>query len=454
MNEILYIYTHVLLEFLAELYVFTFLITRKLSFKSFYLVKFIIGVLAVAAFAFVAAILYYYIGGNVWGRILLYLILFACVNVHIYFIMNMSLKKVIFSCSLAYAAQNLFYKIFLIIWCFIEQYRLTVNWGDLYELYYRLLYYFIFAAIATGVYFILLRPTIKRIGESDLNYKMLIAALVVLGITVIVCSVEDLFFYVLSSEKENVFDYYPYYVLRQTSNIFSAVSCLIVMLLMSKTLVERQLEHEIKYLQYLIRQGERQYEISKDTIDMINVKCHDIKYKISDLLKGSNSISNELINDLQKSIAIYDSKIETGNTILNLLFTEKSLYCEQNKITFSCMADGSKLGFMSDGDLYCLFANLTDNALEAVSKLNDEDKRVINIIVKSQGTLVIVQAENYFSEELNRKTDDELSTTKADAVEHGYGMKSMQLIVRKYGGEMTWKADGDIFKVTMIFSVD
>ena len=70
------------------------------------------------------------------------------------------------------------------------------------------------------------------------------------------------------------------------------------------------------------------------------------------------------MEDIRKSVAIYDAKIETGNRLLDVLLTEKSLYCEQNGITLSCMADGEKLSFLEDSDLYCLFGNVVDNALK------------------------------------------------------------------------------------------
>ena len=53
---------------------------------------------------------------------------------------------------------------------------------------------------------------------------------------------------------------------------------------MSKTIEEDNLKQEVRYLQHVIRQGEKQYKISKETIDMINIKCHDIKYKLNILL--------------------------------------------------------------------------------------------------------------------------------------------------------------------------
>ena len=69
-------------------------------------------------------------------------------------------------------------------------------------------------------------------------------------------------------------------MLRQTGNIFSAVFCIVILLFASKTIVEHSLQHEVDYLKHAVRQGKLQYVISKDTIDLINLKCHDIKYKL------------------------------------------------------------------------------------------------------------------------------------------------------------------------------
>ena len=37
---------------------------------------------------------------------------------------------------------------------------------------------------------------------------------------------------------------------------------------------------------------------------------------------------------------------------------------------------GARLTFMDDGDLYCLFGNIIDNALEAVKAIKEEQRRV------------------------------------------------------------------------------
>ena len=157
------------------------------------------------------------------------------------------------------------------------------------------------------------------------------------------------------------------------------------------------------------------------------------------------------MEDIQKSVAIYDAKIETGNRLLDVLLTEKSLYCEQNGISLSCMADGEKLSFLEDSDLYCLFGNVLDNALEAVKRLEQKERRVINLSVKARGGMLIIQEENYFDGTITFE-DGLPMTTKADKNYHGFGMRSIRMIVHKYKGELnTYTADG-VFHLNILFS--
>ncbi len=58
---------------------------------------------------------------------------------------------------------------------------------------------------------------------------------------------------------------------------------------------------------------------------------------------------------------------------------EKFMQCENKKIRLDCMIDGELLSFMKKSDVYSLFGNAIDNAIEAVDKINDEEKRCINI---------------------------------------------------------------------------
>ena len=114
------------------------------------------------------------------------------------------------------------------------------------------------------------------------------------------------------------------------------------------------------------------------------------------------------------------------------------------------MADGAKLDFMADGDLYCLFGNIIDNALEAVNAIDERERRVVNFVVKSKNDMLVVQTENYFAGELTFK-DGLPQTTKGDKNYHGFGMRSIRTIVNKYGGALSAKAEDGVFYLNIIF---
>ena len=58
---------------------------------------------------------------------------------------------------------------------------------------------------------------------------------------------------------------------------------------------------------------------------------------------------------------------------------EKGLYCQSHDIQLTCMPSGDSLDFMQVADIYALFGNALDNAMEAVSALPDDAERYIAV---------------------------------------------------------------------------
>lgn len=158
----------------------------------------------------------------------------------------------------------------------------------------------------------------------------------------------------------------------------------------------------------------------------------------------------DYLDEIERSIQIYDSTItiETGNEVLDTVLTEKSLYCEQHQITMTCVADGSKLGFLDGVDVYAIFGNALDNAIESVSALDDPEKRAIAVSVWTKSGLLLIQVENYFEGQLHFENGLPL-TTKADRTEHGYGMRSIRYSVEKYGGHMAVSTEDNLFLLSI-----
>ncbi|MFG6350286.1 MAG: hypothetical protein K1W21_01390, partial [Oscillospiraceae bacterium] len=271
MTEVNVIYQKIILEFLFELYVFYALTTRKLNRAPRFWIRTLAGAGAVLALAYGAAFFYRSLGNTALGRIGIYILLFAVTAAHVRLCFDESFPTVLFCCNVAYAAQNLCYKLYLTLWCGGEALGWYDGWGQRFDLYYRLMYYSFFALAVAAVYLVFIRPLLRHMSGGRLNYQMFAIAVLVLSITVILCSVEDVYFAQLSVGRENRFEVPAYFLLRQSGNLFSVMCCAIALILTSRTVERRELQQEVEYLQHAVHQSERQYELSRDTIAIINV---------------------------------------------------------------------------------------------------------------------------------------------------------------------------------------
>ena len=156
---------------------------------------------------------------------------------------------------------------------------------------------------------------------------------------------------------------------------------------------------------------------------------------------------------MEDVISIYDSAVETGNKTIDIILTEKSLMCNKNHIKLTCIVDGGALSFMAEQDIYSLFGNAIDNAVEALSQVEDEEKRVVGIIAKRKGMFVSLQFYNYCSQ-TPQFSGGLPVTTKADKQYHGFGMKSIRMIAQKYGGEMDVSVENQVFNLRLLFPLE
>ena len=220
-----------------------------------------------------------------------------------------------------------------------------------------------------------------------------------------------------------------------------AITCCVMSLVVQFVLYRTvDLRMENTALNLMWQEERKQYELSKKTIDTINIKYHDLKHKLRDM-----RLPEEEVESIQEAVRIYGSRIRTGNEALDVLLTENSLRCSEAGIRLTYMGNGADLGFMQTMDVYSLFGNAITNAVEAVEKLEDAEKKIIDIVSECRGELVSIHISNYFSGTL--QIEDGLPKTSKTGEEgfHGYGMKSMKLIAEKYGGSLHASAEGDLF---------
>lgn len=231
--------------------------------------------------------------------------------------------------------------------------------------------------------------------------------------------------------------------------VFMLFGCVTALYLQFSMLKNEQLQSELLAFSLLLGEREKQYMAAKESVDVINQKCHDLKHMIKSWRKDKGIIDEELAG-IEQAISIYDAAVKTGNEALDVILTEKSLICKKYGITLTCLADAERLRFMREGDLYSLFGNLLDNAIEAVKKLDAPEKRIIALNIKPAEEMLTIGLSNYYQGTVELEGGLP-RTSKKDKNYHGFGMKSVKRIVEQYGGALTLRVADNMFRVSILF---
>ena len=209
------------------------------------------------------------------------------------------------------------------------------------------------------------------------------------------------------------------------------------------------LQAEKEIITRLAQDRKSQYEFSKENIEMINRKTHDLKHQLQALAMVSDDERKRQLQETSRAIDFYDAVVKTGNEALDILLTEKSVYCANRQIRLSCMVNTRQLDKIKLVDLYTLLGNALDNAIESVERIENPEQKVISLSIMDQGNMLYIQLENYYEGTLQMQ-DGLPRTRKRDIENHGYGLKSIRSIVHAYGGRIEVRTEDHIFYLEIV----
>ena len=229
------------------------------------------------------------------------------------------------------------------------------------------------------------------------------------------------------------------------------LACVFVLFSEYQILFVSRLREERASVEQLLTERERQWEQSQESVEALNIRLHDLRHLIRDCGGRAASVEPGALEEIEREVSAYDTAVKTGNAALDTVLTEKVAFGRRRGVQLLCTADGAAIGFMRPSDLYALFGNALDNAIEAAAAESDPERRVITLSVRSLTGMAAVNVENYCSTELDFRDGLPL-TTKDDKNRHGFGMKSMRLIAERYGGSLEASQHGDVFSLNILLS--
>lgn len=181
---------------------------------------------------------------------------------------------------------------------------------------------------------------------------------------------------------------------------------------------------------------------------------HDIKNNllcINDLLaQGKAEEGRKYLETLLGQVHSLSQKYVSGDEMLDSIISSKAHIMEKAYIDFS--VEGVIAGELNIEamDICSIFANALDNAIEASSAVNTEE-RFIKITIRSTSKLWLIRISNPVIQNVDtKKLFKNGFTTKKDKKHHGIGTFNIKRTVEKYGGVAEAECKDNIFSLEIV----
>lgn len=182
---------------------------------------------------------------------------------------------------------------------------------------------------------------------------------------------------------------------------------------------------------------------------------HDIK---NHLITINSYLEKDDIGAAKKHISsiigAYQNKIEivhTGFPAIDGLINSKLQSAYDAGIKINIKTSLPSDFYFSSFDLTVILGNLLDNALQAVSLV--EENKFIDIRIDCSKGMLIVKMSNSFKTVV-QKENGKIITSKADKENHGFGLRNIDEILEKYNGTSKTDTRDGIFTITTALYIE
>ena len=198
----------------------------------------------------------------------------------------------------------------------------------------------------------------------------------------------------------------------------------------------------------------QKYTELKEVMEKNRQLSHDLKHHMLVLknykMEGNYEGIDHYIEEIEQEFLETKKRVWTGNQIADLLLEQKKTLAEQEGIAFTIQAVPIAEWLFDDSETCSLLGNLLDNAIEACRRMDDNADKWISVKIESQKQLLFIKVKNSVSEVPVMKNERPMSV-KRDKMRHGYGLKSVERIVHKHEGAITYQSEDKAFQVKLLF---
>ena len=160
----------------------------------------------------------------------------------------------------------------------------------------------------------------------------------------------------------------------------------------------------------------------------------------------------ELKNYLKEMSGVIDESSYvriSGISAVDAILNEKLYEAQSRSITNSYDVVNLDKNPVKPLDLCIILSNALDNAIEANCRIENADARWLKLKIHGNGAFTVISVSNPVAQEPKKTAGNGFASTKENADDHGFGLKSIESTVEKYKGEMLCKCEEGVFTLVV-----
>ena len=202
-----------------------------------------------------------------------------------------------------------------------------------------------------------------------------------------------------------------------------------------------------------LKQAESELEGLRRAETKTAVYQHDMRHHLNALegllAAGKVQQAEEFIKAIQEDVAAISPQVFCENETVNLLCSSFSQKAKELGIALSVNANLPREISVSDTELCSLISNGLENAIHAVSRL-DEASRSIDFLCQKKHGKLLIEIKNPYSGTIQMKNGLPISAREG----HGYGSISIRTIAERNRGLCVFEAKEGIFTLRAALPLD
>lgn len=230
-----------------------------------------------------------------------------------------------------------------------------------------------------------------------------------------------------------------------TSQAMPILLCFVLIVVMMR----RKRDHQIMNMRDILT--EQKYEQLKQLNQEMKILRHDWKNHLLAMRSLAEEKQYDKLEEYLENItdmpSVQQTMIVSGHSMVDAVLNQKAELAIEKNIQIDMKSDCMQGLKLVEKDIYIMLANLLDNALEASEKVAAHPWINVNIIRNKN--MLFIKISNAIKKKPG-KIMGRFVTDKSDKKQHGFGILSVERIVKKYDGEFDLFCNDSSFEASIV----